>query len=67
MRRRRLMDRGERYEELHSDKMVHSWLRYSDQVLGLNGRYAADLRFHFYTRRNTNRYVKKTPESPFRS
>ena len=50
------MDRGEHYDMLNSDSMVHAWVRYGDQMLGMNGRYASDLRYHFYTHRNSNTY-----------
>ena len=50
------MNRGPQYESLNTDEMVYAWIRYGDEFRGLNGAYASDLRFHFYTRRNSNHY-----------
>ena len=53
---RTLMDRGPERRSLNSDSMIREWVRYGDQVQGINRQYASDLRFHFYTNRNANLY-----------
>ena len=50
------MDRGGVHDSLQSDSMVYAWVRYGDEYHNLNGRYASDLRYHFYTHRNENKY-----------
>ena len=50
------MDRGEHHNNLNSDRMVHAWVRYAEDAMGMSGRYASDLRYHFYTHRNSNNY-----------
>ena len=50
------MNRGPQYEALNTDAMIHAWIQYGDRHRGLNGTYASDLRFHYYTRRNSNHH-----------
>ena len=51
---RRLMARGPEFESVNSDAMIHAWIRYGISNRDLRGRYAADLRYHFYVGRNRN-------------